>query len=90
MKTLKIQKGWYRSAGYKYGWAAQGFEPEGVGINREALNGTETLRVIVNEQEYDVDTAEVIDFVKKWKSYYATPGGTKIGVISRSIMKKVS
>ena len=89
MQTLKIQKGWYRSAGHKYGWTLAGFEPEGVGINRQALDA-EKLIVVVNDVEYEVDCQEAIDFVKKYKSHYTTDGGTKIGVISRSIMKKLN
>lgn len=89
MQTLKIQKGWYRSAGHKYGWVVAGYEPEGVGINRDALNA-DKLIVNVNDFDYEVDCQEAIDFVKKFGSHYSTDGGTKIGVISRSIMKKLS
>lgn len=88
MEKLTIKKGWYRSAGIKYGWIHSGYEPEGVGINREALNG-DKLQVNVSGFSYVVDCAEAIAFVKRWKSHYKTDGGTKIGVISKSIMKKI-
>ena len=87
-KTLNIKKGWYRTAGHKYGWTNAGFAPEGVGINREYLNG-ENLIVNVNDTAYEVNCAGAIEFVKRFKSHYSAPGGTKIGVISMSIMKKL-
>jgi len=88
---IKILKGWYRSAGLptQYGWVSSGYEPEGVGINRDALMENETLTVSVNGNDYTVDTKEAIEFIRRFKSHTTMPGGTKIGVISKSIMKKI-
>lgn len=87
LPTVVIKKGWYRSAGVKYGWVHQGYMAEGVGINRDALYGSELLCVVVNGDSYTVDTKQAIEFIRKWKSHYKMSGGTAIGVISRSLMK---
>ena len=90
MSVVKIKKGWYRSAGTpaKYGWMNSGYEPEGVGINKVALTSNEKLTVIVHDVEYELDTKEAIEFIRRFKSFYDMPGGTRIGVISRSLLTK--
>lgn len=89
MEKVKILKGWYRSAGHKYGWANSGYLPEGVGINRDALYDNDEIEVHVAGNKFKVDCKEAIEFVKMWRSHYKMDGGTKIGVISRSIMVKI-
>ena len=92
VKKITIKKGWYRFAGLptQYGWISSGYEPEGVGINRDALFENEELIVSVNGNDYKVNCKEAIDFIRRFKSHTTMPGGTKIGIISRSIMEKTS
>lgn len=91
MTTIKIKKGWFRTAGLptQYGWVSSGYEPEGIGINREALFENKELTVEVNDVKYLVDTAQAIEFVRRFKSHKTMPGGTKIGIISKSLMTRI-
>lgn len=86
-KTIKIQKGWFRTAGQMYGWALHGYDILGIGITKDALFGTEELVVEVNGKRYAVDCKEAIEFVRKYHSRQVMPGGTVLGVISRSLLK---
>lgn len=91
MKTIKIQKSWFYSAGRKYGWERKGLDSRGVGLHRDilysAFNAGENLTVIVDDKRYLVIPADVIEFIKTYRSFYKMPRGTMIGVISKSICK---
>ncbi|MEK9207946.1 MAG: hypothetical protein AAB922_05660 [Patescibacteria group bacterium] len=89
MKTIKIQKSWFYSAGKKYGWEMKGLDGRGVGLHRDilypAFKAGEDLTVIVDNKRYLVVPADAIEFINKHKSFYKMPRGTMIGVISKSI-----
>lgn len=86
--TVTIKKGWYRTAGRTYGWELSGLLPEGVGINRETLYSYDELIITVNGEKYRLDTTEAIEFIRKHGSHETMTGGTRIGIVSRSLLKK--
>lgn len=89
MKTLEIKKSWFYTAGRKWGWEGQGFDTRGIGINKDILfscaKSNEGLKIRVDGKEYLVDPQAAIDFIKARKSFYKMPGGTMIGVVSKSL-----
>ena len=87
MNKITINKGWFRSAGYKYGWMEDGLDIRGVGINKKCiLRGTKFL-VEVDGIEYVVDSDEVIPVIKKYKSFMPMRGGTRLCVIPKDFLK---
>lgn len=87
-QLLEIKKGWYRTAGFQYGWINAGYEQEGIGINREALDA-DILEVKVSGVEYEVDCREALAFIRRFGSHKTMQGGTKVGFISKSIMREI-
>lgn len=88
METIEIKKGWYWSAGGKYGWKDQ-YDPKGVGLSRDILINNEEIRVKVNDEYYLVNCQEAREFVRQWKSDITMPGGTRIGIVSKSLLTKL-
>lgn len=84
-KEIEIVKGWYWTAGRQYGWADT-YEMEGVGLNRELFESDRIL-VTVKGIVYEVDTEEAKAFIKRYNSHNKL-GDTKVGYISKSIMKQ--
>jgi len=84
---LVIKKGWFYIAGSKWGWIDDGYEMEGVGINRKLLKNNHMLDVEVEGKTYRVICSEAIQFIRKYKSYYKVSPETMIGVISKSLCK---
>lgn len=88
-KFVEIKKGWFRQAGVQYGWLGRGYDVLGVGLDKSFLVGAEKLLVKVAGVTYVVDTSEALDFIRENRSFYRTTTGKKIGVISKSLMKKL-
>lgn len=88
-RTVEIRKGWYFTAGKKWGWEEDGLDCFGVGINQSFLDGCDRLRLKVEGNEYEIGVAELKAFVNKYKSFYKMPGGSIIGVVSRGILEKI-
>jgi hypothetical protein len=86
MKTVKIAKGWFRIAGSIYHWPPE-FDMRGVGIDADTLKGNESIAVNVQGKSYILDCKEAVDFVRKYSSFQTMSGGTKLGVISASLLK---
>lgn len=82
---INIQKGWFVSAGSKYGWVVKGYDRRGVGIQAGYLNRYAMLDISIENKEYTLDTTEAIKFIKKFRSFFEIKGVT-IGVVSKSIL----
>lgn len=65
-KPLKINKGWFASAGYIYNWIADGHEAKGVGIAIDRLVEGTVDMLIIEDKKYAIDVMEARAFVKKY------------------------
>lgn len=90
MSTEKIiiEKGWYWSAGRKWGWDKDGVGPAGVGISKYLLQNNKTLTVEVEGKDYELDCEKARNFINKYKSA-ETRFGTTIGIIARDLLVKI-
>lgn len=85
MKTLRLKKSFYYSAGTKWGWHHNGHDVRGVGIDRALLIAEKTLRVIIEKKAYTLDCVEAINFVRQYRSHFKKDGAI-IGVVSKSLL----
>lgn len=90
MVTITIKKGFFWSAGTRYGWTKDGFETKGVGIDKRVLQGNKEIKVEISGQEYTLDCDKAREFINKYKASQTMPGGTVIGIVSASILEKIS
>lgn len=70
-----------------YGWSKDGFHMHGVGISRTILRSCDQVQVTVDGRKYMVSSEKAIEFVNRYKSIKIAGRGTKIGIISKSIME---
>lgn len=94
MIKVDIKKSWFYTAGRKWGWeGVGGFDTRGVGINKDILFSAakkdEVIWLTVDKVDYLLNPNEAIAFIKARKSFYKMPGGTMIGVISKTLCKPV-
>lgn len=90
MKTIKIKKYWFVSAGAKYGWVKEGMDCKGVGILMEILRTNKCLKIEIVGQEYLLDSCDkALAFIEKYKSIFIAGGSTEVGVISRSLLRQI-
>ncbi len=89
MRKLHIEKGWYRSAGHRFKWTVSGHHIFGVGIDMRILRTEPEITVVVDGKEYLLDGREAMDFVRHYNADY-TAGGTRLGVVSKSILKPLT
>ena len=89
MEKLIIKKGWYWSAGQKYGWKKDGVDTKGVGIAKDILQNNKEIVVEVDHQEYILDCERARAFVNQYHSAQTMPGGTIIGIVSRDLFEKI-
>lgn len=88
LEKIKIDKGFYWSAGTKFGWIKDGVERTGVGIHKYLLQNYKELIVEVEGKEYKVDCEKARNFINKYKSA-ETRYGTTIGIISKELLQKI-
>lgn len=92
INILRIEKGWYWSAGDRWGWTQDGYERAGVGIAKPLLLLSDTLQIEVHGKLYTLDCTSAVDFIRKYKSFYdvkpdpRTGEGTRLGVVSKSLL----
>lgn len=89
-ETIKIKKSWFYSAGTKWGWGSDGLDKRGVGINKDALVNNDRLIVEVDRVKYSLDCKQAVEFIRQYKSFYDTPGGTRIGVVSKELLEELN
>lgn len=87
--VIEITKGWYFTAGRKFGWISDGLDVCGVGINSSYIENADKLMIRVQGKLYTVTSDEVRAFIQKYNSFIRMPGGSLIGVISKSILEEV-
>jgi len=86
---IRIEKSWYYTAGTKYGWERDGLDVNGVGVSIEALHNNDELTLEINKKDYLLRSIEAIRFIKRYRSSYRMPGGTVIGIVSKSILEEL-
>lgn len=91
-KEVTIKNGWYWSAGTQY-WDCVSNSREGVGLNRELFDGSDTIIVKMKGKSggtmtYELDTATGLEFIREHKSF-KTIGTAKVGFVPRSLMREV-
>lgn len=92
IKEVTIEKGWYFSAG-RGRWDCEEHSTEGVGLNRDLFNDSDTIIVKVksktgNITKYALDTQKGLNFIRANKSH-ETLGTVKVGYVPRSLMREV-
>ena len=90
LKTIKIKKYWFVSAGMKYGWVKDGLESKGVGILYSDIKNNKFLKIEIVGEEYLLDCGQAIQFIEKYKSIFIAGGSTEVGVISRSLLRQIT
>jgi hypothetical protein len=89
VNKVEIKKGWYYTAGRKFGWLNDGLDMAGVGINQSFLKDCDELHISVAGAIYRVSCEQVREFVRKYKSAERMPGGSLIGIVSKSILEEI-
>ena len=89
MKKIKINKGWFWSAGIKFAWEGDHIR-EGVGIKIEDLEKHDKIKLEVQGIEYEVSSKKALDFIEKYKSKFYAKNQTEIGIISRGILTRIT
>lgn len=88
MKKVTIRKGWYWSAGHKYGWTKkEGKLAQAVGVDMALLKTNEkvVVRVMPKGETFIINCAEAIDFIRQYQSYKWIKEKC-IGIVSKSIL----
>lgn len=90
MKTIKLRDPFYGAGSPKqYNWVKDGFHIWGIGINMIDLQSHEDLTIIMENTAYQVKTAPILDFVKRYNSVYKIRNSdVVVGVFSRSLLPK--
>lgn len=87
--VVDIHHGWYHSAGRRFGWFFDGLACEGVGINKSFfVNPKGVLAVRIAGRVYYLAVKEAVAFIAKYKSTIKMPGGSYVGVVSKSILEE--
>lgn len=87
MRKIKIERGWFRSAGHKYKWLEDKYHIFGVGINLIELKNHKELAVEIDNNLYILDSEEAWIFAKKYNATYVA-GKTRLAIISRSLLRE--
>ncbi len=87
--VITIQKSFFHTAGKKYGWSLPKWACEGVGIDTRILQNYTEIEVIVDNIPYLLNCEHAIAFIRRFKSI-EDHKGIKVGIISRSLLKRVS
>jgi len=88
MKKLIINKSFYYSCGKRYGWKADGISEVGVGIAKPWLKENKAIIVNVDKEDYHLDCEAALAFINKYKCYEDL-NGTRVGYVSKDLLKKV-
>ena len=91
-KEVTIEKGWYYSAG-RGQWDCEENSVEGVGLNRDLFDDSDTIIVKVksktgNVTKYIVKTQKALEFIRINKSFKMI-GTVKVGFIPRTLMQEL-
>ena len=90
MYVYTATSGFFNTAGWKFSWMHEGYQPKGIGFKKEHLIGKgDEIMVVVENKKYKLNAAAAIDFVKKHKSFYKTKG-TVLGVVSESLLVPIT
>lgn len=85
MRRIIINKGWYLTAGSRFGWETT-HDPRGVGIDVEILKENIEIELEIEGDIYRVYTAQALAFARQFKSGEIHKG-IKLCVVSRSILR---
>ena len=88
MKKLTINKGWYFTAGKRYGWRNDGISEIGIGIARNWITDNKAIIVNVEGQDYHLDCEVARAFINKYKCYEEI-GNVVIGYVSKELLTKL-
>lgn len=86
---IEIKSSWFQTAGDKYGWVKEGLEVYGVGVLLSKLDEFKHLVLKIDGQEYYLDTGLAKLYISKYNSIFTTNSGYKVGVVSRSLLRKL-
>lgn len=91
IKEVTIEKGWYYSAG-RGQWDTEENSVEGVGLNRDLFDDSDTIIVKVKSKggtvtKYELDTKKGLDFIRANKSF-KNIGTVKVGFVPRTLMRE--
>ena len=89
MKKLIIHKGWYWSAGKRFGWREDGISDTGIGIGKQWLTDNKAIIVNVDKVDYHLDCEQALAFINKYKCYEDI-GNTRIGYIPKELLTKLT
>jgi hypothetical protein len=90
MYTYTSQKGFFRTAGYKFKWCDDGYDVLGIGLNENQLtNKGEEIIIAVENKIYSLNTKEALEFIRSYHAFFKAGKGRKqttLGVVSKSLM----
>ena len=89
MTKITIKKGFFWSAGTKYGWTNDDYQTRGVGIEKSILQNNKKIIVEILGQEYTLDCDKAREFINKYKASQVMSGGTTVGIVSASLLEKI-
>lgn len=85
MRRVTITRGWFRTAGTKYGWETA-HDVRGVGINLEILQSHNEIEIEVEGDLYRLYTSTALNFARDFKSG-EFHDGVKVLVVSKSLLR---
>ena len=88
MKTIKIKKSFFYSAGDQYGWTRDNLDKRGVGVAMRELFAHFELELIIDKVKYQLNSKEAMAFISKYKSIMIVKG-TKIGIVSKTLLEEI-
>lgn len=88
MNKIKIEKGWYYSAGTKFGWVKDGVTRQGVGVSKYLLQNFKELILEIEGKEYILDCERARAFINKYRSS-EDHRGNSIGIVSKDVLEKI-
>lgn len=87
MHILKITKGWYWSAGDKYGWN-DNYDRTGIGIALSHIRKADPVRLEIKDEKYEITHDELKRFIGQYKTKKKLKG-VPIIYVSKSVLNKV-
>lgn len=88
MKIVKINKGFFRTAGIKYGWQKDNYHIFGVGVKIRDIEEHRMLEINIEGRRFILDCGVAAKFIDKYKAVFEI-GVTKLGVVSRSVLREI-
>lgn len=87
-EKIVIRKGFYWSAGRKFGWKESGNDVAGVGIAKSILQSNKEIILEIDGKDYKLECEKARNFVNRYKAA-ENHNGTWIGIISKSLLQRV-